>query len=160
MTLFQKAQRKKAKLRLALCSPSGGGKTHSALLIASGITKGNIFVIDTEKGSTLLEQGKPGIPGFFHAELTLPFSPARYCEFINTAVREGADCIIIDSLTGTGKTYLACALAQKACREGHTVQYIRIPRIFQELHIAKGDRRYGKILKDYPGKCGNDHIRS
>jgi hypothetical protein len=43
MSLFQKAQRRKAKLRLALCSPSGGGKTHSALLIASGITEGNIF---------------------------------------------------------------------------------------------------------------------
>lgn len=106
MTLFQKAQRKKAKLRLALCSPSGGGKSHSALLIASGITDGNIFVIDTEKGSALLEQGKPSIPDFHHAELTAPFSPTRYCEFINTAVHEGADCIIIDSLShawsGTG----------------------------------------------------------
>ena len=98
MTLFQKAQRRKAKLRLALCSPSGGGKTHSALLIASGITESNIFVIDTEKGSALLEQGKPGIPGFYHAELTPPFSPARYCEFINMAIKEGAGCIIIDSL--------------------------------------------------------------
>ena len=106
MTLFQKAQRRKAKLRMALCSPSGGGKTHSALLIASGITEGNIFVIDTEKGSSLLEQGKPGIPEFYHSELTPPFSPARYCEFINTAAQEGADCIIIDSLShawsGTG----------------------------------------------------------
>jgi len=106
MTLFQKAQRTKAKLCLALCSPSGGGKTHSALLMASGITEGNIFVIDTEKGSVLLEQGKPGIPEFLHAELTPPFSPARYCEFITTAIQEGADCIIIDSLShawsGTG----------------------------------------------------------
>jgi len=106
MSLFQKAQRKKAKLRLALCSPSGGGKTYSALLMASGITEGSIFVIDTEKGSSLLEQGKSGIPEFFHAELTPPFSPARYCEFITTAVQEGAGCIIIDSLShawsGTG----------------------------------------------------------
>ncbi len=106
MSLFQKAQRRKAKLRLALCSPSGGGKTHSALLIASGITSGNIFVIDTEKGSALLEQGKPCIPDFNHAELTASFSPTRYCEYINTAVQEGADCIIIDSLShawaGTG----------------------------------------------------------
>ena len=99
MSLFQKAQRRKANLRLALCSPSGGGKTHSALLIASGITEGNIFVIDTEKGSALLEQGKPGIPEFYHAELSPPFSPVRYCEFINTAVQEGGDCIIIDSLS-------------------------------------------------------------
>ena len=57
--------------------------------------------------------------------------------------------LLITGSTGTGKTFLACALAQKACREGYTVQYIRVPRIFQELHIAKGDGRYGKILKSY-----------
>ena len=57
--------------------------------------------------------------------------------------------LLITGPTGTGKTYLACALAQKACREGYTVQYIRIPRIFHELHIAKGDGRYGKFLKDF-----------
>jgi DNA replication protein DnaC len=60
-----------------------------------------------------------------------------------------ANNLIITGPTGTGKTYLACALAQKACREGYTAQYIRMPRIFHELHIAKGDGRYGKILKDY-----------
>ncbi len=57
--------------------------------------------------------------------------------------------LLITGPTGTGKSFLGCALAQKACREGYSVQYIRIPRIFQELHIAKGDGRYGKILKDY-----------
>jgi DNA replication protein DnaC len=63
-------------------------------------------------------------------------------------IRDGNN-LLITGPTGTGKTFLACALAQKACREGYTVQYIRIPRIFQELHIAKGDGRYGKILKDF-----------
>jgi len=57
--------------------------------------------------------------------------------------------LLITGPTGTGKTFLACALAQKACREGYTVQYIRTPRIFQELHIAKGDGRYVKILKNF-----------
>ena len=66
------------------------------------------------------------------------------CEWI-----KNANNLIITGSTGTGKTYIACALAQKACREGYTAQYIRIPRIFHELHIAKGDGRYGKILKDY-----------
>jgi DNA replication protein DnaC len=60
-----------------------------------------------------------------------------------------ANNLIITGPTGTGKTYIACALAQKACRVGYSVQYIRIPRIFHELHIAKGDGRYGKILKDF-----------
>ena len=57
--------------------------------------------------------------------------------------------LLITGPTGTGKTFLSCALAQKACRDGYSVQYIRIPRIFQELHIAKGDGRYGKLLKDF-----------
>ena len=106
MTVFQKAQRRRAKVRLGLCGPSGSGKTYSALLIASGITSKKIFMIDTEKGSALLEQGKPGIPEFYHAELTPPYSPARYIQYIQTAINEGAACIIIDSLThawtGTG----------------------------------------------------------
>lgn len=57
--------------------------------------------------------------------------------------------LLITGPTGTGKTFLACALAQKACREGYPVQYLRMPRIFHELQIAKGDGRYGKLLKDY-----------
>ena len=62
---------------------------------------------------------------------------------------KNANNLIITGPTGTGKTYIACALAQKACREGYTVQYIRTPRIFHELLIAKADGRYGKIMRDY-----------
>jgi len=39
--------------------------------------------------------------------------------------------------TGTGKTYLACALGQKACRDGFTVQYERAPRLFKQLGEAR-----------------------
>jgi DNA replication protein DnaC len=54
--------------------------------------------------------------------------------------------ILITGPTGVGKTWLACALAQKACREGHTAMYLRLPRLLQELAIAKGDGRYPKLL--------------
>ena len=100
MSLFQKAERKKAKLRLGLCGPSGSGKSHSGLLIAAGLVpEGRLFVIDTENDSATLEIGKPGIPEFFHAPLYPPYTPARYREYINAAVKEGADVILIDSLS-------------------------------------------------------------
>ena len=52
---------------------------------------------------------------------------------------------IITGPTGAGKTYLACALAHQVCREGWTVRYHRLPRLFQELALAKGDGRYPKL---------------
>jgi DNA replication protein DnaC len=48
--------------------------------------------------------------------------------------------------TGVGKTYLACALAQKACRLGYGTLYFRLPRLLHELSIAKADGRYDKLL--------------
>jgi DNA replication protein DnaC len=54
--------------------------------------------------------------------------------------------ILITGPTGAGKSYLACALAQKACREGYRALYFRLPRLLQELAMARGDGRYGKVL--------------
>lgn len=60
--------------------------------------------------------------------------------------------IFITGPTGAGKSYLACALAQKAARNGHTVLYQRVPRLLDELSIARHDGRYHKLITSL-AKC-------
>jgi len=70
-------------------------------------------------------------------------------------VQQLADCrwiaqhlnVLITGPTGVGKSFLACALAQKACRQGYTAFYQRLPRLLTELEIARGDGRYPKLMR-------------
>jgi DNA replication protein DnaC len=55
-------------------------------------------------------------------------------------------CVLITGPTGIGKSYLACALANKACREGFSSLYSRVPRLLHEMAIARGDGSYLKLL--------------
>lgn len=54
--------------------------------------------------------------------------------------------VLIVGATGTGKTYLSCALGLAACRQGLRVRYMRLPRLFNDLGIAKADGSYSKLL--------------
>jgi DNA replication protein DnaC len=54
--------------------------------------------------------------------------------------------ILVTGPTGAGKSYLACALAQKACRDGHSVLYQRLPRLLQDIAVSRHDGRYSKLL--------------
>ncbi len=57
--------------------------------------------------------------------------------------------VLICGPAGVGKTWLSCALAHKACRDGHTARYLRLPRLLEDLAIARADGRYLKLLRDF-----------
>jgi DNA replication protein DnaC len=57
--------------------------------------------------------------------------------------------ILITGPTGVGKTYLACAFAQQACRQGHRVLYRRLPRLFDELTLARADGSYAALMSRF-----------
>ena len=54
--------------------------------------------------------------------------------------------IILTGPTGAGKTYLACALGNSACRSGISARYIRLPRLLQEMKVSRADGSYIKLL--------------
>lgn len=55
--------------------------------------------------------------------------------------------VLITGMTGVGKSFMACALGQAACRRGLTALYRRVPRLFHELTLAKADGSYPKLLR-------------
>lgn len=58
-----------------------------------------------------------------------------------------AQNLLITGATGSGKTWISCALAQQTCRQGGSVMYWRVPRLIEELRIAHGDGSFIKFLK-------------
>ena len=54
--------------------------------------------------------------------------------------------VVITGPTGTGKTFIGCALGHQACRTGHRVLYRRVPRLFEELTLAHADGSYTRLL--------------
>lgn len=79
--------------------------------------------------------------------------PARR-ELDRSLIRSLATCrwvqehhnVAITGATGTGKTYIACALAQQACRKGYRTTYRRASRLFEELGLARADGTYKQLL--------------
>jgi len=97
--MLRQATRTKAKIRLGLSAVSGGGKTYSAILIAKGLSNGDlskVAIIDTENGSADLyaHMGNYNV-----LTLNAPFSPERYIDAIKTCEDAGMNVIIIDSIT-------------------------------------------------------------
>src|SRR6201997_4936771 len=56
-----------------------------------------------------------------------------------------AQNLVVEGPAGVGKSWLACALGHKACRDNRSVLYQRIPRLFGDLALARGDGRYPRL---------------
>jgi DNA replication protein DnaC len=82
----------------------------------------------------------------------IDYTPKR--ELDKAVVRQLATCrwvqehqnVTVTGATGVGKTYVACALAQHACRRGFTAMYRRASRLFDELTLARADGSYARLL--------------
>ena len=82
----------------------------------------------------------------------IDYSPKR--ELDKAQMRQLGTCrwvvehqnVLITGATGTGKTYVACALAQQACRKGHRALHRRAARLFSELTLARADETYSRVL--------------
>jgi hypothetical protein len=111
------AQRKRAKLKLGMAAPAGGGKTMGALLIAYGVMKekypklpdeelwAKIAIVDSENGSgelyvgTEVSESRLVIGAYNAVTLTPPFEPDKYSDAIRLCSENGIEVVIIDSTT-------------------------------------------------------------
>lgn len=95
---FEKAKRSKCKIKVSIAGASGSGKTYSALCVAKGMVSNlhKVAVIDTENGSSHLYSH---LGDFSVLTLAAPYSPEAYIMAINEAIKNGFECVIIDSLS-------------------------------------------------------------
>lgn len=95
---FLKAKREKCKMKLSIQGASGSGKTYSALKLAKGMlgSMKKVVVIDTENGSSHLYDH---IGDYSVLSLNAPFTPEKFIMAIQEAIKQGFECIIIDSLS-------------------------------------------------------------
>jgi DNA replication protein DnaC len=114
------------------------------------LVEAEVLARDNKRLTKLLNDAKLRIPGACIEDLD--FSAKR--ELDRALVRQLAvggwiaehQNIIATGATGVGKTYLACALGQHACRLGFRVLYRRVPRLFEELALAHADGSYTRLL--------------
>jgi DNA replication protein DnaC len=97
-----------------------------------------------------LQEAKLKLP---HACIEAIDYPARR-ELDKAIIRQLATCrwvqehqaVLVTGPTGTGKSFIACALAQQACRKGYRAYYRRASRLFDDLRLARADGTYGRLL--------------
>lgn len=105
---------------------------------------------DNKRMARALREAKLRIPNACIEDVDYP--PKR--ELDRALVRQLGTCawvgshanVIVTGATGTGKSYIACALAHQACRSGYRAMYRRMPRLLEELALAHADGTYTRLL--------------
>lgn len=164
--IIRKAQRSKAWVKLVIDGVSGAGKTYSSLQIARGLGERPIL-IDTENGSGELYSH---LYEYDYIRLNPPFTPAKYVEAIDAAIKNGNDVIVIDSLTHCWKYILSykesldaanpkagftnwakakllfdeCKTALLQC-PGHVIATLRAGSEYAESFDVKGNKKFDKV---------------
>lgn len=95
MSKFQRAERKRVKLKIGITGPSGSGKTYSALAMATGIGE-KIALVDTERDSASLYSDRFT---FDALNIEPPYTIPKYIDAMKAAEAEGYDVCIVDSLS-------------------------------------------------------------
>ena len=96
---LRQSERRKAKIKMALQGSAGSGKTYSSILLAKGLTKGDlskVAIIDTENGSADLYAD---LGNYNVLSLAPPYTPENYIKAIELCEKEGMEVIIIDSIS-------------------------------------------------------------
>lgn len=122
MSMFIKAVKQSAKLRMAITGPSGSGKTYTALAIATGLAAGKpIAVVDTEHGSA---SKYADLWQFDVAEMHAPFHPDKFIAALRDAEAAGYAVVVLDSIShawsGTGGVLDIVDEAAKRSKSGNT----------------------------------------
>ena len=105
---------------------------------------------DTKRVDRLLKQAKLKVAGACIEDIDYRAGRSldkRLMASLSTCdwIRHGHS-LLITGATGCGKTWLACAFGQQACRQGFSALYVRVPRLFEELRIAHGDGSFTRKL--------------
>jgi DNA replication protein DnaC len=144
-------------LKLPAMAQAWTEQQHHAELTALGFDERLGLLVDAE---WLARENKRLARALQEAKLKLPHAcieaidyPARR-ELDKAVIRQLATCawidahqqVLITGATGTGKSFVACALANQACRRGYRAYYRRVSRLFDDLRLARADGSYGRLL--------------
>lgn len=161
--LIEPTKEKLGSLKLPAMLRAWEAQTEEAKIHELGFDERFGMLVDAEwierqnkRLARALREAKLRIPNacLEDAEPRKELSRKRLRELATCAWIEAHHNVAITGPTGVGKTYVACALAQQACRKGFRAMYRRAPRLLDEITLARADGTYPRLL----GRIARMHV--